>query len=105
MPTPKQYGSAAERQRAYRQRQVQAREVERQQKGLPAAPAIASLPGERRWKALLEHARSALSTVEVEMQDYYEARSETWQEQERGEAFQERMVAIETLLSELETLL
>jgi len=30
---------------------------------------------------------------------------ETWQEQERGEAFQERMVAIETLLSELETLL
>ena len=102
MPTPKQYACSAQRQRAYRQRQQQARLVERQEKGLPAAPAIATLPGERRWQALLDHAHSALVCVHSEMQTYYDERSDVWQESQRAEAILERIEAIETLMADLD---
>lgn len=102
MPTPKQYASPALRQQAYRQRQHQARLAERQEKGLPPAPAIATLPGERRWQALLTHAYAALAEVQTEMQTYYEQRSETWQESPRGEALWERLEALDTLMADLE---
>ena len=36
------------------------------------------------------------------MRDYYNERTETWQESERGEQFQERLDAIEELLSQFE---
>jgi hypothetical protein len=39
------------------------------------------------------------------MADYYDQRSEGWQESERGEAFTERQEALEALLSELDTLI
>ena len=103
MPTPKRYADAAARQRAYRQRQAQSRLVERRQKELPALPAIATQPGERRWQALVELAQSSLSSVHSEMQSYYEERSEVWQEGERGESFLERIDTLEALLSELDS--
>ena len=102
MPTPKQYTSDAQRQRAYRERQQQARLLERAEKGLPAAPAIATLPGEQRWQSLLAHAHAALMSVHSEMQTYYDARSDAWQESQRGEALLERMESIETLLVDLD---
>jgi hypothetical protein len=102
MPTPKQYTSDAQRQRAYRERQQQARLLERAEKGIPAAPAIATLPGERRWQALLAQAQAALECVHSEMQTYYEARSDAWQESPRGEVLLERMESIETLMVDLD---
>ena len=105
MPTPKQYHSPAQRQRAYRQRQQQARLLERQQKGLPAAPAIATLPGERRWQALLAHAHAALVCVHSEMQTYYDERSDVWQESQRGEALLERIESLDTLITDLDAVL
>jgi len=102
MPTPKQYISDAQRQRAYRERLKQARLLERQEKGLPAAPAIATLPGEQRWQALLAHAYASLVSVHSEMQTYYDARSDAWQESQRGEALLERMESIETLMVDLD---
>src|SRR5437870_8115676 len=102
MPTPKQYASPAQRQQAYRQRQQQARLLERQEKGLPALPAIASLPGQRRWQALLAQAHAALVCVHSEMQTYYDQRSDAWQESLRGEALLERIESIETLMADLD---
>jgi len=104
MPTPKRYRDPAARQRAYRERQAQVRLQERQEKGLPATPMITTLPGERRWQTLLDQAQSALLCAHTEMQSYYEDRSETWQEGERGEAMQERLDTVADLLSDLETL-
>jgi hypothetical protein len=104
MPTPKRYSDPAARQRAYRERQAQARLQERCQKGLPATPPLATMPGERRWQTLLEQAQSALSCVQTEMQAYYEDRSEPWQEGERGEALLERLDGVESLLCDLENL-
>jgi hypothetical protein len=37
-----------------------------------------------------------------EMQAYFDDRSEQWQESERGETLQERIEALETVLSDLE---
>ena len=105
MPTAQLYTTAADRQRAYRQRQAQAQRQQQQAKGLPAAPAIATMPGETRWRALHQHAATALNTLHTEMQDYYEARSEAWQESQRGEAFLERLEALESLLDELDSCL
>ena len=92
----------AEKQRAYRERQAQARLKELQQKGLPPAPAVPSIPGTRRWAALIEQGRSAFATALEEMQGYYDDRSEEWQESDKGEQFQERMDALEALLSDIE---
>jgi hypothetical protein len=38
------------------------------------------------------------------MQEYYDDRSETWQAGERGEAMQERIDALDTILADLEGL-
>ena len=102
MPTPKQYASSAQRQQAYRARQKQSRLLERQEKGLPAVPAIASFPGERRWQALLAHAHAALVCVHSEMQTYYEQRSDAWQESQRAETLLERIESIETLMADID---
>ena len=105
MPTPKLYVDGASRQRAYRVRQSQARALERVSKGLPCAPSLATVAGERRWQGLLCHAQACLSTTHSEMQGYYESRSDAWQASSRGEALLDRMEAVESLLSDLESLL
>lgn len=104
MPMPRRYDTNADRQKAYRQRTAQARAEERKQKGLPAAPPIPSMPGTVRWNALLEIARSSLQTALDEMQSYFDDRSETWHESERGEQFQERLDTIEQALQQLDDL-
>jgi hypothetical protein len=105
MPQPRQYTSAAARQAAYRARCEQRRRQSLLKQGLPAVPAIATLPGWARWNASLTAAQALLVQVSREMQEYYAARSETWQESERGEVLTERQEAIEALAGELETLL
>jgi hypothetical protein len=95
MPTPRRYASQAERQAAYRQRQAEARSKEHAAKGLPPLPAVASIPGHARWQALVGQAELLLGTVQEEMQEYYDGRSQSWQEGERGEAFLERLQAVQ----------
>jgi hypothetical protein len=89
----------AEKQRAYRDRLKQ-----RAAGQLPAAPILTNIPPERRWKALQEQARTALQTMLDEMEAYQDERSETWQESERGEAFNERIDALESIIGELDEL-
>ena len=104
MPQARHYENAAQRQAAYRQRLAQARAAQLEAKGLPPLPAVPTLPGQARWSALLTQAQWALAQVCQEMQDYYEARSATWQESERGACFQERLEAVQEVLTQVEEL-
>ena len=109
MPQARRYQSGAERQRAYRQRHqqpvtepavVQPEPV----RSLPPAPAISSIPAQARWNALVHQAGTTLKVVHGEMESYFQDRSESWQEGERGEAFQEKKDALEEVIGALEEL-
>lgn len=102
MPQPRLHASAAARQAAYRRRQEQARHEELSRRGLPALPAIASMPGTQRWVGAICQASELLSSVVVEMQAYFDERSEQWQEDERGETHQQRIEALEEIVEALE---
>ncbi|MDQ3815389.1 MAG: hypothetical protein M3347_15835 [Armatimonadota bacterium] len=98
MPQARHYANAAQRQAAYRQRQVQAHAAQLAQQSLPPLPALPTVPGQARWSALLQPAQWALAQMSQEMQAYYDERSEAWQESERGECFQERLAAVQEVL-------
>ena len=87
-----------------RQRQQQARSDEQQAKGLPPLPAIATLPGMARWKALHAQASAALDTMQAEMQDYFDVRTEAWQQSDKGAAFQEMLDQMEQARSAVDGL-
>ena len=102
MAQERKHANPAQRQAAYRKRCEAARQQQLSTRGLPPLPAIATLPGQARWTAALSSAQALVTQVSVEMRDYYDERTETWQESERGEQFQERLDAIEDLLSQFE---
>lgn len=104
MPTPRRHAHPAARQAAYRQRCAQARKNELEAKRMPPLPAIASLPGHARWQALIQHASLLLQTVQEEMQDYYDERTELWRASERGESFQGRLQALQETQDAVEEL-
>jgi hypothetical protein len=104
MPTPRKHANAAERQAAYRRRQAVARAAQLQAKNFPVAPAISTMPGTARWKALEEHAKVAIETMLREMENYRDERSEEWQEGERGEEFDERIEAVQNIRDAFEEL-
>ena len=101
MPQPKIHASAARRQAAFRVRREQARQAELAAKGLPALPVISSMPGWPRWNASFMVAQELIACNLSEMQDYYDDRSESWQESERGEDHQERIASVEAVLEAL----
>jgi len=102
MPQPKKHVSHAARQTAYRLRCRDVRAKEQSDRGLPALPAVPTLPGAPRWKATFRSARVLLETAQAEMQDYFDERSEVWQEGERGQRFAEKLQALEAVLSSLD---
>lgn len=104
MPTPKKHANAAARNTAYRRRQEEARRQELQRKGLPALPPVPTIPGEARWRKMLAEAGALLSMVVEERGDYYEDRSDEWQESDKGDAFQERSVAVTDILNAVDDL-
>lgn len=104
MPQPRMHPSQAARQAAYRRRQEQAREKQLRETGLPPLPAIATMPGYARWTAAISQAACLLTGVVAEMQDYFDARSEPWQEGERGEVHQQRIDAVQEIVDALETI-
>lgn len=91
MPTDR---TNTERQRAYRQRQREARSAALVA-GAPAAPAIPTMPGTARWKVLHEQARAALETIAQEMEAYRDERSEQWQESDRADEFEEKLTDVQ----------
>jgi hypothetical protein len=102
MPTPRQHADNAAKQRVYRQRQAEARKAEREQKGLPTAAPIPTMPSASRWTTALAHAYELLQRTQDEMQNYYDERSETWQESDKGEEFQRQLDTLESIISELD---
>ena len=45
-----------------------------------------------------------LLAMQQEMQDYYEQRSEAWQESERGETHQQRIEAVQEIIDALDAI-
>lgn len=86
MPAPKKYENSAQRQAAYRTRC-------KERGGSPqAVPSTGA--AYRRWEKMRKQAMSLLNQVVAEMEIYYDQRSETWQESEKAEEFNELMEAI-----------
>jgi hypothetical protein len=104
MATPRRYANQAERQAAYRRRVAEARRQELAAKGMPALPTVSTLPGSQRWAGMTRQALLLLQTVEAEMQDYYEQRSEPWQESQRGERMAERLQLLQEAIAAVEEL-
>src|SRR5258707_276546 len=104
MPQQRQHTDAAAKQRAYRARQAQARLAEQQAKGLPPAPPLPTLPSRARWQPLLAQARLWLETVRDEMQGYYDARSEAWQEGERAAILADHLDQVAAVIDDLDAL-
>jgi len=105
MPQPKRHASAAARQASFRARREQSRQATLSAKGLPALPAIPSMPGWPRWNASFANAQEMITQTLGEMQDYYEDRSETWQESDRGEEHQEKIASVEAVVDALADLI
>ena len=89
MPTPKQYDSNAQRQKAFRDRKAQAIKEQLAAKQFPNAVAVSNIPSMTRWKALHSNAQAALDAMQSEMQAYYDERSEQWQESDKGQHFRD----------------
>jgi len=105
MPQQRKHNTNAARQQAYRARCEQARHHSLAAKGLPSLPVIASLPGWARWSAAFTAAHTLIANSLSEMQDYFDERSESWQESERGEDHQERIASAEAALDVLSELI
>ena len=104
MAQPRLHESPARRQAAYRQRVALARQQQLSAQSLPPLPALPTVPGQVRWLALLVQAQWCLDQVSDEMQQYYEARSQVWQESNKGTDFEERLEALQGVAALLEEL-
>src|SRR5580658_9575943 len=104
MLTEKQRAQAAIRQSRFRKRQQETRRREQREKGLPSMPKISAMPGKARWQATVEAAEALLSQAAEEMEQYWEERSETWQESYGAEEHLQRtkrLAKIAETLSEM----
>jgi len=103
MPQYRKYKSDAERQAAYRKRQARERRRELADKGLPPLPKIASMPGAARWNSAVEKCVALLEMVREEMTDYYNERSQAWQQHNyRADEHKENIKTVQTILTKLE---
>jgi hypothetical protein len=96
--------TGAARQAAWRKRHAQSHAQALAAKGLPATPAISTMPGTARWKAQHALVLATLESMHDEMQSYFDDRSPTWQEDERGAAMSVRIEAIAELIAATEEL-
>lgn len=91
----------AERQAAYRKGLLKQRDGECLAKKIPILPAVASMPGHRRWQAMLTQAQLLVECAVGEMEAYFDQRSELWQNSEQGETFTELLESMQDALSAL----
>ena len=101
MVPPRRYDTAAQRQAAYLQRQAAAREALLLAKGLPPLPALATMPGDRRWGILIQNAARGLEIAAEEMEAYFDERTARWREGEKGEEFVARLEELKSILTDL----
>jgi hypothetical protein len=104
MPQPREHASGAARQAAYRKRCDRARKLVLASKGLPQLPAISTMPGWPRWNASLNTARELVERTVEEMQEYFDERSEEWQEGEKASDFQERIDEVQAMMDAMSEL-
>jgi hypothetical protein len=71
-------------------------------RGLPPLPAVSTIPGWPRWKEAMGRIAAQLEVIESEMADYYDQRSERWQEGERAEAFDENLNVLRTIMESVQ---
>jgi hypothetical protein len=102
--TDKQRAQTAARQERFRKREALTRQSEQAAKGLPALPAIASLPGHARWRAMIAQAQMLLTTASEEMASYSEDRSDAWQESMQAEELLAKMELLQETVSQLQTI-
>ena len=102
--TDKQRAQTAARQQRFRERQALTRRAEQASKGLPALPAIATLPGHVRWRAMISQAQMLLSTASEEMQSYSEDRSDAWQESIAAEDLLAKVELLQEAVAQLQTI-
>lgn len=102
MPQPREYANRAAQQAAYRKRQAAVLASMMAAKGLPKLPAIPSIPGHARWKAMIAAAQTLLQEAGGEMQGYHDDRSEEWQDTEMAEDLLGRAAALEESALSLE---
>lgn len=104
MPQKRRYESDGARQAAYRCRQAQARKQEMADPRLPSLPALSNMPSTVRWNTVIRRCTDLLALIRNETASYYEDRSETWQEGDRGEAHAERVETLTEIVDGLEDL-
>jgi len=102
MPQMRKYANGKDRQAAYRARMAKARRQELADRGLPPLPRLATMPGHARWNAAIRRSLEMLAMVRDEMADYYEERSEAWQQSERGCEHEERKDGLDAIITDLE---
>lgn len=104
MPAKRKYDTTAQRQAAYRMRCRAAYNELSAQKGIPQLPPIPTMPSHRRWDAMLQMALRIVQSTHSEMQNYFDLRSESWQESDKAEVFIERMDELADLIGSFESL-
>ena len=102
MSTEKQREQIAIRQQRFRHRQAVARRTEQQAKGLPALPAIPTMPGNARWSTMIEQAHTLISEAVEEMQCYHDDRSEQWQDSAKAEELLARLEHLQETMAQLQ---
>ena len=102
MPQPRNYLNRATQQVAYRKRQACSQQELLSLKGLPPLPAIATMPGQARWSAIIAQAQSLLCQASDEMQSYHDDRSEQWQDGPRAEELLVRLEHLQEAVAELQ---
>ena len=102
MPQPRKYETRAQQQAAYRSRRAASDRERLAQKGLPPLPAIPTIPGIVRWKAMIQQAHMLLSDAVVEMQNYHDDRSEPWQESVNAEDLLARVEHLQETIVQLQ---
>lgn len=104
LPQLRKYKTRSEQQAAYRLRVKRSLEELVSLKNLPSLPAVPTIPGTHRWRAMLASAQLMLETVAQEMIDYYEDRSQQWQESEKGDDFLMKHENLQECISQLQNI-
>jgi len=104
MAQTKTHTDNAARQKAWRTRQAERMQELSQTRIIPAASAIETLPSRARWSSLLTNGANALTAARDSMQEYYDARSEVWQEGDNAERMQETIDTLEELINQIAAL-
>lgn len=90
--------NSAQRQATYRRRRREMVDEILTMRGLPSIPAVSTIPGWPRWKEAMTRIAAQIENIETEMQEYYDARSERWQESDAADRFYERLGELRVIL-------